>query len=417
MIYPILGEYKNNKFKINILSKKNYNINLIIYKNEEIQYTKDICIKSYIVNKIIIENIELGYKYKLIFNEDNNKIEELEINLLDNPFDNVKVVCCDSNVGLETNTWDKMNKKFGVIFHIGDFIYNDKIFFINYYKSLNTHRIDINLIYKELYDNYIKNIIKKLYYLKNNFNYVMTDDHETMDNTIYDENKDNITFIKIFKIFKKLEIEILHTLQFNKETFDFIEDIKNNTIYVMNNDNLLMDNKIIKKYLIYKKIKKYKNIIFLERKTFTNIKDNLFGILFYRKYNKSNDDPINNDNFYNMINKLNKNIYVLCGDLHVKSSLDIYKDDRKICNIKNSGPINSYINLGVKNMVLYTNNNYHIKNNEIIKNNGFININYKNNNLIIEDIINNKTNIIFNIINITYTRLKFFYYKEIIKYL
>jgi hypothetical protein len=417
MIYPILGEYKNNRFKINILSKKNYNICLQIYKNEDIQYTKDICIKSYIINNIIIENIELGYKYKLIFNKDNNKIEELEIDLLDNPFDNVKVVCCDSNIGLETNTWDKMNKKFGMIFHIGDFIYNDIIFYINYYKSLNTQIIDKNSIYKEIYDNYIECIIRKLYYLKNNFNYVMTDDHETIDNTFYNQNKDNITFIKIFKIFKKLEIEILHTLQFNKETFDFIEDIKNNTIYIMNNDNLLMDDNIIKKYKIYEKIKKYKNIIFLERKIFLSFDTDLLSKIIY---DSGKNLIINNDNFYYMINKLNKNrnknIYVLSGDLHTITSSDIFKDNNKICTIKCIGAINSVKALGSVNLFL-SSRKYHLKNKEIIKKNSFININYKNNNLIIKQTINNKTNIIFNTINTVYLGLKFFYYRDIIKYL
>jgi hypothetical protein len=421
MIYPILGEYKNNKFKINILSKKNYNICLQIYKNEEIQYTKDIYIKSYIVNNIIIENIELGYKYKLIFNEndnkDNNKIDELDINLLDNPFDNVKVVCCDSNIGLETNTWDKMNKKFGVIFHIGDFIYNDIIFYINYYKSLNTQKIDKNSIYKEIYDNYIECIIRKLYYLKNNFNYVMTDDHESVDGPFYNQNKDNIIFIKIFKIFKKLEIEILHTLQFNKETFDYIKDNKNNTLYVMNNNNLLMDDKIIKKYLIYKKIKKYKNIIFLERKICLSINtDTLTKII----YDNDKNLKINNDNLYNMINKFNingnKNIYVLSGDIHLIASLDVYKDDNKICAIKCIGSINSCVIIGYVNLFL-SSSNYHLKNKEIIKKNGFININYKNNNLIIKEIINDKTNIIFNTINTVYSGLKFLYYRNILKYL
>ena len=132
MIYTIIGEYKNNNVKINILSKKNYKIILIIYKNKDIQNTMNIYLKSYTVNQILIENIELGYKYKLIFNKNNKKIDELEINLLENPFDNVKVVNCDSNIGLETNTWNKINKKFGVIFHIGDFIYNDIIYYINF---------------------------------------------------------------------------------------------------------------------------------------------------------------------------------------------------------------------------------------------------------------------------------------------
>lgn len=302
MIYTILGEYKNKNVRINILSKINYNINLEIYKNNKIHYNNNFNIKSYIINNVVIENIELGYKYKLIFNENNKVIDELEINLLENPFDNVKVVNCDSNIGLETNTWNQMNKKFGVIFHIGDFIYNDIIFYINYYKSLKTQKIDEDVIYKELYDNYIECIIRKLYYLKNNFNYVMTDDHETIDNTFYDQNKNNIIFIKIFKIFKNLEIEILHNLQFHKKIFDYIIDSKNNTIYIMNNNNLLMDDKIIKKYEIYEKIKEYKNIFFLEKKGFTSTKTSFLTKLIYQEKEKI----INNDNFFNMINKLNK---------------------------------------------------------------------------------------------------------------
>ncbi len=34
---------------------------------------------------------------------------------------------CDSNFGIETNTWNLINKKFGVMFHIGDFLYNESI--------------------------------------------------------------------------------------------------------------------------------------------------------------------------------------------------------------------------------------------------------------------------------------------------
>jgi hypothetical protein len=414
MIYTIIGEYKNNNVKINILTKKIYNIILTIYKNKDIQNTMNIYLKSYTVNQILIKNIELGYKYKLIFNENNKKIDELEINLLENPFDNVKVVNCDSNIGLETNTWNKINKKFGVIFHIGDFIYNDIIFYINFYKSLKTQKIDRGVIYKEIYDNYIECIIRKLYYLKNNFNYVMTDDHETVDNTFYDQNKDNITFMKIFKIFKKLEIEILHTLQFNKEIFDYIEDSKNNTIYIMNNNNLLMDDKIIKKYEIYKKIKEYKNIIFLERKVFISKKTSLLIQIIYQE----KDKLINNDNFYNMINKLNKNknIYILSGDEHYIASFDIYKDKNKICNIKNIGAINTCVYIQYVNLFLTT-TKYYSENKEIIKKNGFININYKNNKLIIKEIINPKTNIIFNTINTVYSGLKFLYYRNILKYL
>jgi hypothetical protein len=415
MIYIILGEYKNNTVKINILSKKNYNIFLKIYKNKDIQNIINLEIKSYIINKIIIENIELGNKYNLIFNEDNKKINEIEINLLENPFDNVTIVNCDSNIGLETNTWDMINKNFGVIFHIGDFLYNDIVFYINYYKSLNTQIIDKNVIYKEIYDNYIECIKRKIYYLKNNFNYVITDDHETVDDTFYDENKDNIIFIEIYKIFKKLEIDVLHTLQFNKKIFDFVKDKKNSTLYILNNNNLLMNDKIIKKYKIYKKIKEYKNIIFLDRKiSISKETSKLSDIIYNQKKNKI----INNDNFYNMINKLeNKNIYVLSGNDHFISSMDIYKNDYKICNVKNVGAINTCVYINKINLFLSTDDYYYVKNKKIIKKNGFIKINYKNNNLIVKQVINNKTNLIFNLINTVYTGVKFFYYRDVLKYL
>ncbi len=43
-IYCILGEYKNNKVKIIILSKKSYDININIEKNQ--------------INELILENIK-----------------------------------------------------------------------------------------------------------------------------------------------------------------------------------------------------------------------------------------------------------------------------------------------------------------------------------------------------------------------
>ena len=54
----ILGEYKNNKIKIIILSKKSYDIKLDINSN----HTKErfINIEKYKINDIIIENIKEG---------------------------------------------------------------------------------------------------------------------------------------------------------------------------------------------------------------------------------------------------------------------------------------------------------------------------------------------------------------------
>ena len=163
-IYCILGEYKNNKIKIIILSKKSYNVIIDINKNK----TKEriITIEKYKINELIIENIKEGNVYDILFIDEktNKTIDKILINLEENPFNNVKIVNCDSNFGIETNTWDLIDKKFGVIFHIGDFLYNDAIFRKYFNESIKTNNIEYDKIYKELYDNYIVCISRKLYY-------------------------------------------------------------------------------------------------------------------------------------------------------------------------------------------------------------------------------------------------------------
>ena len=405
-IYCILGEYKNSRVKIIILSKKSYDIKLDINKNSTKERSMYINIQKYKANEIILENIKEGYKYNIFFinNDDTEVIDKLEINLEKNPFNNVKIVNCDSNFGIETNTWSLINKNFGVVFHIGDFLYNDSIFrkYFNHY--IKTNNIEYEKMYKELYDNYIVCITRKLYYLKNNFNYVMTDDHETVDDAYYEKNKDNKIFMKIYKMFKEVEIKILQKLRFEIKPLEFVYDDTNKTIYILNHENIIINNDIIKKYNIYENIKNYKNIFFLERKCFTSSSPSLISNLIFQE----KELIINNDNLYKILEKLhNKNIYILSGDYHIISSMDIYnKSNNKICSVKNIGAINTCVDI-FKTDIFLTSNVYTNEHKEIVNRNGFININYKNNKLIFTNLINNKTNIIFNIINNIITGIKF----------
>jgi hypothetical protein len=409
-IYCILGEYKNNKVKIIILSKKSYDIKLDINKNSTKERSIYINIVKYKANEIILESIKEGNKYNIFFinNDNNNLIDKLEINLEENPFNNVKIVNCDSNFGIETNTWKLVDKKFGVIFHLGDFLYNDAVFrkhYNNIIKNyINYDSIKQN-IYEELYDNYIECITRKLYYLKNNFNYVMTDDHEIVDNNYYDNNKNNVIFMKIYKLFKKVEIKILHNLRFEKKEIDFINDDINKTIYVLNNENKILNNNIIKKYNIYDNIKNYKNIFFLERKCFSSSKPSILSnILFQEK-----EIYRNNDDLYKIFEKLhNKNINIISGDYHIISNMDIYKSSNKICSVKNVGAINTCVDIFSNNLFLDS-KKYASKNEEINYRNGFIYIIYKNkkDNINITNIVNTKTNLIYNIINNIITGIKF----------
>jgi len=404
----ILGEYKDNKVKIIILSKKSYDIRLDINNN----YTKNVIIKKYHINKLILENIREGNLYVISFiNKKNNKIiSKININLAENPFNNVKIVNCDSNFGLETNTWELINNKFGVIFHIGDFLYNDLIF-RKYYENIVKNNIDYNSIkesiYEELYDNYIECIDRKQYYLQNNFNYIMTDDHETIDNVYYDNNKNNKDFIKIYNLFKNVEIKIFNNLRFRNIEIDFITDYDNKTVYILNYKNMSINNsETINKYNIYDNIKNYKNIFFLERKCFSSSKPTLLSSIIFQEKEINRD----NDDFYKLLNKIyyNKNINIISGDYHIISNMDIYdkKFDYKICSVKNVGAINTCVDIfGAK--LFIDSKNYVNKNEEIKYRNGFIYINYKNDKINIKNIMNTKTNLIYNIINNIITAIKF----------
>jgi len=400
----IIGEYKNNCVKIIILSKKSYDIRLNVNANK----LKNIIIKKYESNMLLLENIKEGTNYNIEFiNKKNSKtIENIYINLEENPFNNVKIVNCDSNIGLETNTWKLINNNFGVIFHIGDFLYNDLIF-RKHYDNIIKNNIDYDsikqTIYDELYENYIECIKRKQNYLKNNFNYIMTDDHETIDNIYYDANKNNKIFMKIYKLFKKVEIKILHNTRFENKEIDFIMDENNKSVYVMNHKNIIVNNDMINKYNIYNKIRKYDNIFFLEKKCFSSSKPTIISSIIFQEKEINRD----NDDLYKLFNKLlNKNIYVLSGDYHIISNMDVYKSNNKICSIKNVGAINTCVDIFGTNLFIDS-KKYYSKNEEIKYKNGFLYINYKNNKIKIKSVINKKTNIFYNIVNNFITGVKF----------
>ena len=284
--------------------------------------------------------------------------------------------------------------------------------FRKHYDNIIKNNIDYNksikqTIYEELYDNYIECIDRKQYYLKNNFNYIMTDDHETVDNNYYDKNKNISIFLKIYKLFKKVEINIFNNLRFGNNKIEFINDYTNKTVYILNYENMIINSKIINKYNIYDNIKNYKNIFFLERKCFSSSKPSILsGIIFQEKeINRDNDD------LYKLFDKLYKkdiNINIISGDYHFISSMDIYnkKFDYKICSIKNVGAINTCVNIFGVNLFLDS-KNHDSKNEEIIYKNGFIYVNYKTDNINLKNIINSKTNMFFNVINNIITGIKF----------
>jgi phosphodiesterase/alkaline phosphatase D-like protein len=170
---------------------------------------------------------------------------------------------------------------------------------------------------------------------------------------------------------------------------------------------MIINNDIIKKYNIYDKIRNYKNIIFLERKCFSSSRPTILSSIIFqeKEINKDNDD------LYELFDRLNnKNIYILSGDYHIISTMDIYKSKNKICSVKNVGAINTCINIfGVD--LFIDSKKYVAKNEEINYRNGFIYVIYKNDNINLKNIMNTKTNFIYNTVNNIITAINFVFNK------
>ncbi len=88
--------------------------------------------------------------------------------------------------------------------------------------------------------------------------------------------------------------------------------------------------------------------------------------------------------------------------------MDIYnkKFNYKICSVKNVGAINTCVDILSSNLFIDS-KKYYSKNEEIRYKNGFIYINYKNDNINLINVMNSKTNIFFNIFNNIITGIKF----------
>ena len=422
-LQPIIGEYdkNNNSIIVIFLSCKNYNVSILINNQDYLQTD----IIAFEFNKIILKNIFIGTNYEVKILLENKIIEKFFINFISDPFLNVKILNCDSEIGFETNTWDLVDKEFGVVFHIGDFIYNDrtfiKIFYNIKYAKNEYHKNDI---YKIIYKKYYKNVIRnnKNFILKNNINYIIMDDHEFVDNNFQDKYQDDKIFKAIYSYFRKFNDSLMSIIRISEiQKIDFIKSINEKSVYIMNNQNVLYSKEIINEYELFNKLKNFSNIIFLERKMILNYKPGFFSqIIFGDSDNSNNLIPL-----LDVINQLKNNnpnlsVLIACGDLHSKFKYSIIHNSNKdtIVDIRSCGAINTCVDI--------INNKYFIKNswqyslqknkkNPILQN-GYIQLFEKNNKIIISD-IKNKKSYFYNLFNYTYSGSILFYYIYILKIL
>lgn len=414
MIQIILGEYLKNKVKLIILSNKNYpETNL--YSNGKI--IKKIQIKEYLVNTYELENIELNNYYFFELEYLDKIIDTFTINLKSNPFNNVLIVNCDSTYGYETGTWDlikETNSKY--VFHLGDQIYNDMIFQKNFNKLKNKKLSEINKsdkkkIFIECYNYFLEQFTRnnKSKILKNNFNLMIPDDHEVIDNSFIDRiPKTQISIYNIiFNIINKLSNSIELSLKFSQDNLIFIKDQTNSSIYILNY-TLNIDEDFYSSYKLVDKIMNYSNVIFLQRKVLNSIKNGLVSQYIY-KSNKF--DYVNIDWILKLGKKyLEKKFFILCGDDHLKATAQYFSNNKLILTIKSVGPINSSVDTLGYDIVLNTLiPDISIKSSKELSN-GYIEIFYKNDNICIEDIINKKS-YLYQIANSVKSGLKFISFK------
>lgn len=401
MLQIILGQYLNDKVVYLILSSKSYS-NVSVKINGS-TYEK-INIKAYKVNKYYLSDIKIGSRYVIDFKKGDKILDSIQINLKSNPFDNVLVVNCDSCYGYETGTWNLIeNNQTRIIFHLGDQLYNDHMF----HNSYNMYKLDITkeeekIIYRRCYYHYLQHFSRnnKSNVLKNNFNLMIPDDHEIVDNSIEIMfNMYNFEIIK--KLLEELCEEIELGLKQNSADILFIPDDKNSTVYILNYLDKF-DESIYLKYNYLDWVKKYNNIIFLNRKCISSVKNSKLNQIVFKteEYELYDID-------YLLKIKLkpgysNKEIYVLCGDYHMKNTLEYTYKGKKLLTIKNVGAINTVIDIFKVDFILKTALPEIKLKESTIKQNGFIDISYKtvkkNNKIEVKDIINKK-NILYHLAN------------------
>ncbi len=407
----VLGEYKDNQVKILILSNK-YLGYVNFYKNGKI--INNITIKDYEINFYILDDIQLNQDYYFELEYLDKIIDTFKINLKDSLFSEVVIVNCDSGYGLETGTWDLIaDDGTKYIFHLGDQIYNDKYFmkFYNQYKNKVINQIDKDQIYKTCYNYFLEHFTRnnKTNILKNNFNFMIPDDHEVMDNQFVNRIPKNQLFNSeiIFNIINELSNSIETGLKFESNEINYLEDKENSTLYILNY-SLEFNDEFYKKNDYLEKIAKFNNIIFLCRKCKNSVRYNKLATVIYNEpeYNSVDIDFLLNLGIENKYKK----IIVLCGDEHIKSTGEYYLNDKNILTIKTVGSINSAVDLLNYETILKSKiNNIKLKTNKQVDN-GFVKITYKNSNINVQDIINHKS-YFYHIKNSMLSGSRLLYYK------
>ncbi len=230
----------------------------------------------------------------------------------------------------------------------------------------------LELLYKDIFDAYYTQFSRYKRILKNNLNLMIPDDHEVVDNTYNDKYADDKTFLKVKKVFVDFYTKIQLGLKLTDEKIYYLENKKNSTIYILNYEEIY-DKKILSEHDFDFKIKPYKNIVLISRKSLLSSKISLPNRLVY-SMNKYEMNQI--DFLLEKAIKTNKKIFILCGDDHAyKKSIIKNSDGKTLCTIITCGPINTVPELFKNEIILNTKlPNLSIENKHYLLANSFVQI-------------------------------------------
>ena len=396
----ITGDYNkvDKKLIIVIMSKKKY-YNSIVYVNDteliKIDIIKNNTTKIILDLKLFqIDNLTI----KIMHN--NNVLESIKNINLSNIFNSVKILNCDSTLGLEKNLWEKLNDcKSQYIIHCGDQIYNDKIF-KKYYRFYDLDKKNEKKLKNEIFNNYYNQFERYKNILKNNLNLMIPDDHEIVDDAYEAKHCDDEKFKKIKNIFKKYVKNIELALKFNNDDIYYLNDDITKTIYVLNYE-IEFNNKILNKYNFDNKIIPYDNIMVISRKSVLSKNNNIFNQLIFSSPVQTLVDI---DILLEKIIRSGKKMYIFCGDDHSYKKCIITYKNKKICEIITCGSINTVPEVFKDEIILNTKLDYVcIKNISYELVNNFMKVENKNKKIVVKN-ITEKKNILFytidNIINV-----------------
>lgn len=400
----ILGDFdlESKKMIIIILSKKNYkNFNIIINNSNY----KTIQIKKYKIIRICLKLHDFDVSnINIVFKDNLNIIDKISNLNLTSAMNNVEVLGCDSTYGLEKNLWDKLSDiESHFLIHCGDQIYNDNLF-KKYYRKENLNKRELQNLELELFDNYYSQFNRYKNVLKNNFNLMIPDDHEVVDNSFESAHKDEEKFIQIKKIFVEYYTKIQLNLRLNNNDIYYKKDNSNGTIYALNYLNEI-DNNLLLKYDFDSNIQNYSNVVIISRKSLLSYKINKLNQLVY------SEKPFVLNNIDFLLSKFianDKNLIILCGDDHAYKESKIMLNDRHICKIITCGAINTVPEIIKDEIILSTDiSNLSIENKYYELANSFVKISYTDNKLKLKKIIKKTDNLLLKIYDNIKSVIKF----------